>query len=278
MTTCVVMVTVSERLDALNNFLRTMAEHEPGRAIFIHMQGEDRLSEVVIPKGVEDAGMIWSSERMGCHAARVVALRALAGDVFDTYVNVDDDVELIKQTNWQPAIDKARKPGVGFVLTNWVRHPNLLPAAIERMEDKFYKQIMVYQGGGMAYDDEVADLMRALDPVPARYDDIWPLTAYLAGYRSFRYQGSLAVHRIMTKGGMNTYMRAEPRPLLCWEWVDYKPLLGAPVGSDYSIPMDKDLRPAARVTHERNRIDRGWPLPGPRGSQTAKDLLAMEAL
>lgn len=263
----VVMVTVSERVDTLNNFLRSMARHEPGRAIFIHMQGDDRLDEIEVPAGVGEAGMIWSSKKMGCHAARVVALRALDGEGFDSYVNVDDDVELIEQTDWQPAIDKARdEPGVGFVLTNWVRHPNLLPAAIERMDPKFYRQIMVYQGGGMAYGNDVADLMRGLEPIPARYDDIWPLTAYLHGYRSFRYQGSLAVHRIMTKGGMNTYMRSEPRPLLCWDWVDYKHLPGQAVGSDYSIPMDSDLRPVAKEIHERERLAKGWSI-GPERAQ-----------
>jgi hypothetical protein len=94
--------------------------------------------------------------------------------------------------------------------------------------------------------------------VDARYDDIWPLTAYLKGYQSYRYQGSLAVHKIMGKGGMNTYMASEPRPLLCWEWINYRFLPGQKVGSDYSIPMDSDLRPAAREVHRTLRAAKGW--------------------
>lgn len=256
--TCVVMVTVSNRVHELNGFLASMAEHEPGRDVFIHIQDTDnRAGEIEVPAEIKHHLLV-TPKPLGCHAARVVALKEMKGLGYDTYVNVDDDVQLIEQTNWQPAIDKAQQDGVGFVLTNWVRHPNLLAAAIERMEDKFYRQIMVYQGGGMAYGEDVAELMRDLPVVDARYDDIWPLTAYLEGYRSFRYQGSLAVHRIMTKGGMNTYMRSEPRELLCWDWIDYKFLPGQPVGSDYSIPMDADLRPNAKQRHHEMRSIQGW--------------------
>lgn len=258
MSTVVVMVTVSSRVERLNAFLRSMAEHEPGRDIFIHIQDPDhRAGEIEVPDSIVHHLMV-TPKPLGCHAARVLALRELADLAYDTYVNVDDDVTLIEQTNWQPAIDKAEEPGVGFVLTNWVRHPNLLPKAIERMEDRFYKQVMVYQGGGMAYNEEVAHLMRNLPAVDSRYDDIWPLTAYLEGYQSYRYQGSLAVHQIMGKGGMNTYMRSEPRPLLCWDWIDYKLLPGQPVGSDYSIPMDAQIKQPARELHRKRRAEKGW--------------------
>jgi hypothetical protein len=259
MGTAVVMVTVASRVQMLNGFLATLAEFEPGRDVLIHVQGDYAAwrEQLVMPRGLEWAVMS-SPEPLGCHAARVMLLQQDMAQGFDHYVNVDDDVYLLPQTHWQPAIDKTNEPGVGFVLTNWVRHPNMLAKRIETMEDKFYKQVMVYQGGGMAYTDEVADLMRALPTVHARYDDLWPLTVYLNGYQSYRYQGSLAVHTIMGKGGMNTYMRSEPRPLLCWEWINYKPLYGQPVGSDYSIPMDRELRPNAKAAHKAARARRGW--------------------
>lgn len=256
MSTAVVMVTVSERVEALNRFLRSLAQHEPGRQVLLHMQGDNRLDEIEWPSASMSAFTMHSPERMGCHAARVRLLQD--APVFDNYVNVDDDVVLTEHTHWQPAIEKAREPGVGFVLTNWVKAESMLPKAVKIMADEFLPQVFVYQGGGMAYTEEVARLMRQLSPVPARYDDIWPLTTYLNGYRNYRYRGSLAIHKIMGRGGMQAYMRAEPRPLLCWDWVDYKLIVGAKVGSDYHIPVDKDLRPAARAQHAAARAERGW--------------------
>lgn len=252
--TCVVMVTVSERLPLLNRFLASLAEHEPGRDIFIHMQGDDREAEI------EASGLCWgylhTRERLGCHAARVLALRAVEG--YSSYVNVDDDVYLMPTTDWQPAIEKAHEPGVGFVLTNWVRHLNLYDQAVAGMRSEFLRQVFVYNGGGMAYTEPVADLMRSLDPCPSRYDDIWPLTAYLAGYDNYRYRGSLAVHHIRQRGGMQAYMAAEPRPLLCQRWVDYRYISGARIGQEVAIPQDGDLKQVAREVHARARAENGW--------------------
>ena len=165
---------------------------------------------------------------------------------------------LTPHTRWDPAIERALQPGVGFVLTNWIKHLSEYPKAVERIRDEFLPQVMVYNGGGMAYGPEVAQLMRELPDVPARFDDIWPLTAYLDGRRNYRYRGSLALHEIMRPGGMSTYMRAEPRPLLCERWIDYRPVLGASADRNVAIPMDSDLRPAAREQHRAARASRGW--------------------
>jgi hypothetical protein len=253
-----VVVMVSNRPQLLNQFMVSLVDHQPGRPIFIHLQGgEEARREVVFPKGLV-YDLLVSERSLGCHAARVLALRDLGGQGFKNYINVDDDVTLIPQTNWQPAIDKSNKEGMGFVLTNWIKHHNGLEKAIGIMTEEFLSQVMVYNGGGMAYDNDIANLMRDLDPVPARYDDIWPLTAYLNGYRNYRYRGSLAVHAIMGKGGMTAYMRSEPKPLLCQKWINYRLLTKQPVGSEYSIPMDSDLKPIARITHRAAREEKGW--------------------
>lgn len=256
----VIMVTVSERVPMLNNFLRSLVEHEPGRPIHIHLQDYlDVADRIEIPKGL-DFTMQVTKTPVGCHAARVMALRWLAdAGVYAThYVNVDDDVTLTPTTHWQPAIDKTDEPGVGFVLTNWVRHPNLYEANVPKMKDEFLKQVFVYNGGGMAYTETVADLMRDLDPVPARYDDIWPLTAYLNGFQNYRYRGSLSIHQIMVKGGMKRYMDAEPRPLLCERWVNYRRQGSAAIGREVAIPMDSDLKEHAKALHWETRREKGW--------------------
>lgn len=256
----VVMVTVSDRLPMLNNFLQSLRDHQPGLPIHIHMQDyAGVVGQMVLPKGL-DVTLQVTDTPIGCHAARVMALQHIdsLGIRAKHYVNVDDDVTLMPTTHWGPAIAKTDEPGVGFVLTNWVRHPNLYTLAVGKMREEFIKQVFVYNGGGMAYTDEVADLMRALDPVPARYDDIWPLTAYLNGYQNYRYRGSLSVHQIMVKGGMQQYMATEPRPLLCERWVNYRRQPGAAIGREVAIPMDSDLKQAARDVHAKARAERGW--------------------
>jgi len=260
--TVVVMVTVSERLPMLNAFLRSLSAHEPDRPIFVHMQGDDLHREIEWPRGLAHEYM-HTPVRLGCHAARVRALRRLASTPFTSFINVDDDVLLLDETNWQPAIDRTmEEPGIGFVLTGWVNHLNRVPHAREIMADEYIPQVLVYNGGGMAYTEQVARLIRALDPCPARFDDIWPMTAYLDGRRSYRYRGSLAVHAIMQRGGMNAYMKQEPRPLLCQQWIDYRPIFNAKVGLDTAIPQDSDIRPSARVLHRQRRLEQGWPVTG----------------
>lgn len=258
-----VVVMVSNRPAMLANFLVSFTERYPGLAIAIHSQGEKSVFDEVLAhaqlrSNLHVAYYMHSEESLGCHASRVLLLQALEGMGFDTYINVDDDVQLIEQTNWAPAIAKAHEPGVGFVLTNWIKHRNGLERAISIMTDEFIAQAMVYNGGGMAYSEDVAKLIRMLPAVPARYDDIWPLTAYLYGYKNYRFRGSLAIHGIMAKGGMTGYMRREPRPLLCTKWITYRYLPGQPVGSDYSIPMDSDLKQSAKDEHKRARAERGW--------------------
>lgn len=254
------VIMVSNRPDLLSRFLKSLA-HRYGDTfgVMIHLQSH-RRDEVTVPDLLNVEWLV-TPDSVGCHAARVVALRHMAdiGWRPTTYLNVDDDVTLLEHTHWMPAITKAHsEDGCGFVLTNWVRHPNQIAQRVMTMDDRFVPQVMVYNGGGMAYSSDVAALMRDLDPVPTRYDDIWPLTAYLNGYQSYRYLGSLALHSIMSKGGMNDYMRREPRPLLCEEWVDYRLLYGAPVGSEYAIPADTDLKARAHEVHRKARADRGW--------------------
>lgn len=150
------------------------------------------------------------------------------------------------------------------MLTNWCQHRSQYEDRKHKMNPVFTPQIVVYNGGGMAYDNDLADLIRDLDPIPARYDDIWPMTSYLSGRMNYRYSGSLSLHLIRSKGGMSSYMRAEPRPLLCQEWIDYRHIAGARVGVDYAIGMDSDVKESAKEIHRARRIEQGWPMRTPK--------------
>lgn len=262
----VVMVTVSDRRELLNKFLRTLGRHQSGMDVFVHTQvtpnGYDE--NLAVPAGMTLDQMV-TGRPLGCHAARVLALREIAQrapGVYDHYLNVDDDVMVTPSTDYSTALAASDLPGVGFVLTNWCMHLSQYPKRKAAMSRRLSPQVMVYQGGGMAYAEPTAALMRDLDPVPARYDDIWPLTAYLSGRMNYRYSGSLSVHVIRSKGGMSAYMGAEPRPLLCHRWIDYERISGAKVGREYAIPADKHLRECAKREHRDNRRAAGWPITG----------------
>lgn len=255
----IVMVTVSNRIPLLNAFLQTLAEYGPDWPIHIHIQDpERRAREIKIPLGVSAQVMV-TDKPMGCHGARIMSLQDLAGESYDGYLNVDDDVLLTPHTRWAPAMRYAAEEGVGFVLTNWSRTPEMYHAAIPKISHRVEPQIMVYQGGGMAYSRQIADLIVAnLEPLHARYDDMWPITSYINGFTNYRYGGSQSVHQTLGKGGMAKYMADEPRPLLGWKYVDYPRLMSTKVGSEYGIPLDKDVRESAKKLHVANRAARGF--------------------
>jgi hypothetical protein len=105
----------------------------------------------------------------------------------------------------------------------------------------------------MVYRDEIADLMRQLPPIKQTFDHAWPLTTYLNGFLNYRYQGSLAVHKVCGRGGMSAFLDENPPALMMQEFVNFKMakrLRGN--GHDVLIPLDADLTPLARETHRRN--------------------------
>ena len=250
-----VIVSVSDRVDQLNNLIQTIINdrrmdqyeacllfQDPQR-VANKIKNVNRLSRVfVVP------------EKMGCHAARVELLRRIR---YDAYINLDDDIELTPYTNYPPAIEKAMEETTGFVLTNWAKTPSLLAAKVPKMKEAFVPQALVYQGGGMCYRDEIADLMRSLPLIKQTFDTAWPLTAYINGFTNYRYQGSLAVHRICGTGGMSAFMSSNPPQTMMEEYVKYRlAKRRSGTGKDLLIPLDCDLTLLARETHKAARIKR----------------------
>lgn len=276
----VVMVTISNRVPYLNAFLETLVKHAPQFPIHIHMQDPDgRADEVIFPKGLQVADFMITPEPMGCHGARVLSQQKLAGQGFDTYINVDDDVALTPYTFWDPMVDYVHEPGVGFMLTNWARGVKQFDNyKQEGISHKVGERVLVYNGGGMLYNDDVAELMRGLTTGPARYDDMWPITSYINGYTNGAYYGSLTLHQTVSKGGMQSYMASEPRPLLGWKYVNYPRLQNSSVGSEYAIGMDSDLKPLAHELHRQARLEKGWLMnkTGSRGKLPAPAALPLD--
>lgn len=247
-----VIVTVSNRVNELNELLHSMAENVPDFNEWdVCMLMQDNL-------GVKDrVDMRYVTkpyiypELLGCNAARIALLKQPDMGDYDVYCNLDDDMLLTPYTNYEPAIRKCMERGTGFVLTNWARTEKLMMDKVPNMQDKFVKQALIYQGGGMLYSNEVAKLIMRLPVVKTVFDEGFPLTAYLAGYTNYRYLGSLAIHKICTTGGMNSFYKSTDYGKLknmFPEYIDYK------MGKDgrWLIPLDKDLTEKAKAEHRAN--------------------------
>lgn len=253
MKTTFVIITVAERVTDLNKLLESIKARPRFDEIEVNIlyQGPDETVPYIQHRD-RITNLFVYPNRLGCHGARVELLKRIK---YEAYINLDDDMELTEHTYYKQALAKAAEPSTGFVLTNWARNRKLMNAKIPKMQDKFVKQALVYQGGGMAYTNEVADLMRALPPVPLTFDTIWPLTAYINGFTNYRFLGSLAVHHVCTRGGMNTFMQNNPPQTIMEEYVTYrkaKRINGT--GMDLLIPMDSDLTPKAKEAHIKARI------------------------
>lgn len=251
-----IIVSVSARIDQLNGLIRSIMMYPRFNDYSIHLMFQDTHGVApLIANRDRYSTLLVEDHMMGCHAARVRLLNSMRADY---YVNLDDDMALCEYTKYEGAIAKAAEPGTGFVLTNWAKTMKQVHQKALKMEDKFLKQVMIYQGGGMVYRDEIADLMRALPEIDQTFDHTWPLTAYINGFLNYRYLGSLAEHRIGTQGGMLAYLATQAPALLMQQYINFRPrtiLRGN--GNDYNIPLDGDLRPLAHEEHKRNRQTRG---------------------
>lgn len=251
-----IIISVEERIPDLDNLLASI-ESRPqfdGYDINIMYQGDSKRIEE-LKHNSRITNLFVSPERMGCHNARLELLQTIRHIPYDAFINLDDDMELMDVTNYAPCIKKVLEDkGCGFIITNWARTRNLAIEKIPKMRHEFKKQIMCYNGGGMVYNEAIAELMRELPRAKATFDNAWPLTAYINGYTNYRYMNSIAIHRVCTTGGMNTFMRANKPVLMMHEFIDFKAARrqnGS--GMDYLIPLDKDVNQKAHEMHKINK-------------------------
>lgn len=242
-----VIVSVSDRINELNNLVNgIIADHRfDSYDICLCYQDYMRNADMIQNKD-RYATILIEPEKMGCNGARIHLLRHIS---YDYYINLDDDMELVPQTNYTNAIKKASEKGTGFVLTNWARSRKALEAKIPKMCEKFIPQTMVYQGGGMVYSEKVARLIRKLPIEKTMFDDIWCITTYINGYTNYRYLGSLALHFICSTGGMRTFMREENPKLAAEKYINYR---HGKRENEWLIPMDSDINDWAKFLHKEN--------------------------
>jgi hypothetical protein len=257
------IVSVSDRVSELNKLIKTIKDDPRFNEYDLNIYFQDPLGVAgLIEHRDRIARLFVVPELMGCHGARVMLLRELAGAGYESYVNLDDDMELCKHTDYEPALAFSAGAGVGFVMTNWARTWSLLEKKVPAMlsarasgTGRFKPQIMLYNGGGMVYGERVAELIRDLEPVKTAFDCAWPITSYVNGLVNYRDQGSLAVHRVCGTGGMNAFMAATPLHVMCEQWLVFEPAKRQDgTCKSVKIPLDTHVRPEAKRAHRAARL------------------------
>lgn len=245
-----VIISVSDRVNELNALMESIIALPQFDSYDACLHYQDYLGNAGEIKHKERyKHIIITPQKMGCNGARVYLLQRISNCGYDVYINLDDDMLLVPQTNYDKAIQKALCADVGFVLTNWARSEKLLKEKIPKMQERYIPQTMVYQGGGMIYSEKIAELIRQLPVEKTMFDDVWPITAYVNGYTNYRYLGSLALHFVCRSGGMRLFMQEECPKLACPEYINYRK---GKRPNEWLIPMDSDISEFAHFLHMEN--------------------------
>lgn len=249
-----VIISISDRVKELNDLIKSIMQFRKFDDYDINLLFQDNKDNLhLIENKDRYSNIIVKKELLGCHGARVHLLRE--ADKYDIYINLDDDMLLTEYTSYNASINKALEKETGFVLTNWAKTKSLMLKKVPKMKNKFVKQALVYQGGGMVYSEKIAQVMRKLKPIKSTFDTEWSLTSYLLGYTNYRYLGSLAIHMVCGVGGMSEFMKNNPAVKTLEPYVNYrrsKKQNGS--GKDLLIPLDSDLTQLAKDTHKQNRF------------------------
>lgn len=207
------------------------------------------------PQSDRLAGIIWENKRMPPWIARTNILKKYRADI---WCNADDDIEWTEHTHVEPILEKLQEPACGLITGNWARTESLLPKKVAAMQHKFVKQPIVFTAGGMFLRDEHVQILLRDEATPWFVDDVhMALTLYLNGFTNYRYLGSLAIHRIQTKGGLikiyqtdNTLVHPDPRYLMLHPCA---PMYKEAPRNNFLMPMSKDLTEAAHELHNQNK-------------------------
>lgn len=236
-----ILVTVADRQESCAAMCDTVAQYLPNTYNLCVLSQQCAVSH---PRITHQHTV---PHRLGPFVARHVALARWHAH---TYILVDDDMRLLPETNYAPAIERAHGRGVGLVSTGWVRSATLRERGVSRIKHQFIHQPIVYVGGGMVFGDEIADIIREESPLPYWSSDVaFSLASYLAGYRNERYLGSLAIHRVVSSGGRKAWIQHNTDVVM-----PPQQYIITPRGArEYHIPSTSNLTRLARETHRVRR-------------------------
>ena len=202
--------------------------------------------------------LFYQAERMGAHNAKMIGLDWIHADAAGgRYVvaSIDDDMEFKPETDFEPAVTICTEKGVGFVTGNWCQHEGFYEKRRNSLKNEFIPQPIVYTAGGMLFDNEMADRVRAIGSGDYLCDNSeWSLVAYLSGHVNYRYRGSLCIHRVLGSGGRREWLGQAERILPDPTLLPFQPSkVGFQGKNKWRIGTSKDLTPRAHEIHRRER-------------------------
>lgn len=245
-----VIITVGDRTSDLNDLILSIRQYQKFDDIDINMLYQG--SEEDFAK-IENLNLytkiIKTEEKLGCHTARLRLLKAID---YDVYIGLDDDMIMGEHTDYSIPIKTVIEKRVGFIITNWARTQSMLDAKVPRKRNEFIQQIVCYPAGGMVFNNKIANLIRKLPEQKTAFDDAWSVTAYINGYKNYRFMGSLCIHKACRTGGMQRFMKDNPPNLMMEKFINYrraKKQNGS--GFDILIPLDRDVNITAKKLHNQ---------------------------
>ncbi len=249
------IASTGDRLEGLLNLLESLEWHfEKGWNVCVVCQGYTKEDVNTIECAVGEHGIVYSFDKLiGAHSAKVYGLSHYDSDV---WCSLDDDMFAIPQTDYESAatlLDENKY--IGFISCNWARTKELADKKVP--EHSVVKQKLTFTGGGMLFRDDVAEIIRHIPNEQYEFDDcLWAMYAYINGYVNFRYFGSVAVHRICTKGGRRTWIKEhKDRVLPPPEYLRVRRGKDKEGYNQYLICTDSDL---TELSHELHKENRKW--------------------
>lgn len=223
--------------------------------LYIHAQRGTQHEWAQLQREFEGLPLAWAFYSQGLPVWPLRVRGVLDQPQVDVWVQLDDDMEFIPgRTNYAEAIERALQPGVGVVSCNWVRSesPGFMARAL-RSPTLWVRQPIVNMSGGMVYARALVPVLAETATTPWLFDDTQVgLSAYLAGYENWRYRGSIAIHRILSTGGMKVLKAGTPHVLPDARWLRSRRSVetSCPIDAhNLYIPVSSDLTPEAHARH-----------------------------
>ena len=256
-----VIATVGSRYDGLCVLLKSLERYyRLGWRVGICMQcyKKEDVNSVrnLLSSMNADFTIFEYAEMIGAHPAKVSVMKGLQSDI---WCSLDDDMEIISQTDYESMANTLLKDkSIGFLSGNWARTKEL--SKKKKIQNTYVSQPIVYTGGGLMFRDDIAKRILNIPNEQYLFDDcLWAGYVYADGYSNFRYLGSVAIHNICTVGGrrqwLNENKAQKPLPP---EWM-FKVRRGTGqkgTMNEFLICSKDDLTDFAKEQHKTNKARR----------------------
>lgn len=266
----ILIATTNDRWEMLVECLDSIKKYLNDWRVVVVSQGysEQRIIKLNEMLSFTTSLNINIAENVGMHNAKMIGLeyinnenkydaekgRRIHKDCILKYVvmSSDDDMVFTSRTTLDKSLEFVDKVNVGFVSLGWVRHKNQLHTY--NAVDEFVKQKIVYTGGGMLFQDDIAQLLLS-EPKGNYISDnaLWSILSYANGYDNYRYRGSCTIHNICRTGGRKAWVKGSDTKIKGREeLLEYKEsVLQKNNKYDYLIPDSSCVKELADKKHKK---------------------------